>query len=234
MSTRILSILLAGLVSIGGLIWWFLEHFLYDLFWAILDHRHIEQAKVFAYTLANITPFILAIIVGAMLYATLRYEFRKHLAGVATNQDHPSVDQGTQPQATLGRNYIHAAEAIKYIANESEWGNQVRTTLTRNGMRLVPLFAATEEFVKAARDGKIIVFGRFNRMGEPRLIAQQYWLDATIEQESVIAPKRLGITSSISQDDGERYRFIRYDALCVEETEVHRLWPRSPHAWMGV
>jgi hypothetical protein len=234
MSKRMLSILLAGIASIGALLWWFLEYFFYDLFWAFLDHHHIEQAKVISYTLANITPILLARIIGVIFYTTLRYEFHRNSAGLITGQDRPSNDEITQPQARIDSNYFFASDAIKYIANESEWGNQVRTIRTRNGMRQHPLFAATDELVQAARDGKIIVFGRFGRSGEHRPISQQYWLYATIDQGSVLPPNQWGITSSISKDSRERDRFIPYDALCVEEMEVDRLWPREPHAWMGV
>jgi hypothetical protein len=51
-------------------------------------------------------------------------------------------------------------------------------------MRQLPRFAAIEEFVRAARDGEITVFGRLDRTGEHQPISQQYWLYASVDPES--------------------------------------------------
>jgi hypothetical protein len=127
------------------------------------------------------------------------------------------------PPSPPGR-YMTASEAIRYIANDSGWGRRIRSP-NPGESRQVPLFAATEEFARAARAGEIVVLGRLNRLGNHQAISQPYWLDATVEQGSILASNMAGTTSSISTDRESRERFTYYDGLCVTRTDVLRAWP---------
>jgi hypothetical protein len=122
--------------------------------------------------------------------------------------------------------YMTAGEAIRYIAEESEWGIRLRSFVTESGMRLVPRFAAAEEFARAARAGEISVRGRASRGGEHQQISELYWLNATVDPASILSPSQAGATSSASPDRDERERFVPYDALGVKRSEVDRIWPR--------
>jgi hypothetical protein len=55
-----------------------------------------------------------------------------------------------------------------------------RVLLTDIPMRHRARFTAIDEFVRAAREGELLVLGCPNRPGEHQLIAQSYWLGASI------------------------------------------------------
>jgi len=118
--------------------------------------------------------------------------------------------------------------AAGYIADESQWGARLRAAPPNStGMRQNPRFAAIDELVRAARDGEIDIFGRFNRTGEHLLISQQYWLYASIDMGSAIgADVKPAFTIPISTDLGQRERFTPYDGLCVENSDLVRVWPK--------
>jgi hypothetical protein len=225
MSRRIWSIVVIGVLALGTVLWWFFGNFFYDLLWAFLEDHNISHAKVMAFTLAQLLPFVLAIILVGLIYLAIRYEFAQHVSPTRSPRI-PIGDLSGPITARAERNYILAEEAVRFIANESEWGERIREARTRGGMRQIPLFAAIEELVRAARGGEIIIFGRFGGVGEHQLISQQYWLYATIDPQSVLTPNQVALTTSTHPDLRAGHRFTPYDALCVERSEVVRLWPR--------
>ena len=82
-------------------------------------------------------------------------------------------------QARTERRYLTVADAITYMADQSEWRARLRAAPPNaRGMKEVPRYAAIDEMVRAARNGNIAVFGRLNRTGEHLSISQQYWLYA--------------------------------------------------------
>jgi hypothetical protein len=129
-------------------------------------------------------------------------------------------------EARTKRRYLTAADAIRYIADESGWGASLRAAPPNQaGMRQNPRFAAADELVRGARDGELDIFGRLNRTGEHLLISQQYWLYATIELGSVIGATQPAVTIPISSHLGQRKLFTPYDGLCVERSDLIRVWP---------
>jgi hypothetical protein len=131
-------------------------------------------------------------------------------------------------EARTKQRYLTAADAIRYIADDSQWGARLRAAPPNSaGMRQNPRFAAIDELVRAARDGEIGIFGRFNRTGEHLLISQQYWLYASIDMGSAIgADVKPAFTIPISTELGQRERFTPYDGLCVENSDLARVWPK--------
>jgi len=63
MSRRIWTIVVIGALALGAVLTWFFGNFFYDLLWAFLDDHNISHAKVIAFTLAQLLPFVLAIII---------------------------------------------------------------------------------------------------------------------------------------------------------------------------
>jgi hypothetical protein len=232
MSRRIWTIVTIGVLALGAVLTWFFGNFFYDLLWAFLDDHNISHAKVIAFALSHLLPFVLAIILVGLIYLAIRYQFTQHIPPPGSRRI-PIGDLSGPLTARTVRNYILAEEAIRYISNESEWGARIRAARTQDGMRQIPLFAAIEELVRAAREDELIIFGRFGGVGEHQLISQQYWLYATIDTGSVLTPNQVAVTISTHPDLRAGHRFTPYDALCVERLDVFRLWPRPPHAWMA-
>jgi hypothetical protein len=70
----------------------------------------------------------------------------------------PNNSRRQEIKARTDPRHITAADAIRYIADESEWGERLRASPPdARGMRQQPRFAAIEEFVRAARAGELIV-----------------------------------------------------------------------------
>ena len=214
MSRRIWTIVVIGVLALGTVLYWFFGNFSYDLLWAFLDDHNISHAKVIAFTLSHLLPFVLAIILVGLIYLAIRYQFTQHIPPTRSPRI-PIGDLAGSITARTERNYTSAEEAIRYIANESEWGEQIRAARTRDGMRQIPLFAAIEELVRAAREGELIIFGRFGGVGEHQFISQQYWLYAAVDPGSVLTPNQVALTTSTHPDLRAAHRFTPYDALCV-------------------
>ena len=68
MSRRIWTIVVIGVLALGTVLYWFFGNFSYDLLWAFLDDHNISHAKVIAFTLSHLLPFVLAIILVGLIY----------------------------------------------------------------------------------------------------------------------------------------------------------------------
>jgi hypothetical protein len=90
-----------------------------------------------------------------------------------------------------------------------------RVLLTDIPARHRARFTAIDEFVRAAREGELIVLGCPNRPGEHQLIAQSYWLGASVDPDSVFSPSGVGATIGISQNLEQLERITRYLDLYV-------------------
>jgi hypothetical protein len=77
---RIKGIFIAAAIILGALVAWFTSNFFYTLFWAYLDRWKFREADVIAYTLANLTPFTLVIVLSAVFYFFVRREMAKQIA----------------------------------------------------------------------------------------------------------------------------------------------------------
>ena len=137
--------------------------------------------------------------------------------------DEPSPNRITNTPVSR-RYYMPVADAIKYIADESEWGKRKRAQPNERGMYEHPRFAAIDEFARAARAGEIVVLGCPNGAGEHQPIAQTYWLYHAVDLNTVVAGDQAGSTVSTSRAHLET--FICYDMLTVDRSEVSRVWPR--------
>lgn len=121
--------------------------------------------------------------------------------------------------------YVTVAEAIRYIADESKWGERKRAQPpNERGMYEHPRFAAIDEFARAASEGEIGVLGRANGAGEHQQIAQPYWLYHTVNPMTVFDKDQAGSTTPNSRVRLEA--FTLYDMLTVDQSEVSRVWPR--------
>jgi hypothetical protein len=188
--------------------------------------------------LLTITCAVLLTLFTAMLFLFLGYrrESRsEHNSSSAVSSPSITIPDFSQIIPRFDPSYISVADAIKYIADEADWGIRLRAAPPNAaGMRQMPRLAAIDEFVRAARAGQIAVYGRLDRTGEHRLISQQYWLYATVEGGQLFAPNQAGSTIPImGTDRQQRENFICYDALCVERSEISSVWPRPDHAWMA-
>jgi hypothetical protein len=181
------------------------------------EHSPAILTVVFVFCLMAFTAIILLI---------LGYRRDVNVSNANLNSSPNVPAQSGEINARTERRYIMAADAIRYIADESEWGARLRAAPPNTaGRRQQPRFAAIDEFVRAAREGEIDVFGRLNQTGEHLLISQQYWLYATIDIGSVIGATQPAVTSPISSDLGQRELFTPYDGLCVERSDLIRVWP---------
>jgi hypothetical protein len=184
----------------------------------------------------TVTCALLLLSFTVMLFLFLGYRNERRLASISSTMT--SLTSGGVPDfstiaARVDPRYMTVADAIRYIADESEWGARIRATLTDRGMRHNPRFAAIDEVVRAAKTGETIIYGRPGRTGEHQIIPPQYWMFATIDHGSVLNPNGIAATSSSAQNLEERQRFTPYDALLIERSEMERIWPRPPHSWMA-
>jgi hypothetical protein len=135
---------------------------------------------------------------------------------------------GPEIEAIKERRFEIASDAIAYLVSESEWAERVRASPPNAaGLRQHPRYIAVDEFVRAARDGEIVVFGRLRRTGEHRPISQQYWLYASIDPQSAFGAGHSAVTIPTSRNWQEREQFIPYDGLCIDRAELSRVWPKS-------
>jgi hypothetical protein len=241
MRKRIVAIFVAGVVILGAILRWFFEHLIYDIVWALLEHYHVKQSYLMTLVLANALPFVISAIVVCLICLILRREFARDHAQPSKGKLPPAIESPDQDfsgiKARIDPRYISAADAIRYIADESEWGERLRSIRTRTDsgleMRQHPRFAAIEEFTRAARAAEILVFGCPDQPGEHQLIAQQYWLGASVDPDSILGPEGIGETIGIGHNREQRERTRRYTALHVEGSEVFSKWPRPADAWMA-
>lgn len=77
---KIKGIFIAAAIVLGASVAWFTSNFFYTLFWAYLDRWKFKEADVIAYTLANLTPFSLVIVLSAIFYFFVRREMAKQIA----------------------------------------------------------------------------------------------------------------------------------------------------------
>ena len=78
--TALEKIFASGAITIGLAVVWFSSNFFYTLFWAILERWNFKEASFIAYTLANLTPFILVVALIAIIYLFVRREIAKQVA----------------------------------------------------------------------------------------------------------------------------------------------------------
>jgi hypothetical protein len=83
--TALEKIFVAGAIATGIAVVWFSSNFFYTLFWAFLEKWNFKEASVVAYTLANLTPFLLIVALVAIIYLFVRREIAKQVAGGASS-----------------------------------------------------------------------------------------------------------------------------------------------------
>jgi hypothetical protein len=180
---RLWSILALGALGLGMLLAWFSSNFFYYLFWAFLRGYYIEQASVIAYTLANLIPFVSAIIIVGLIYLALRYELTRNPAG--STQSTQPVPIETQLSVLPGSQYMTAYETLHHLTDESEWGMRVRREIANEPLTLFTY--AVNEFQRASQEGHIRTLGRpADGSGDHLAIANTYWFSATLDLESIL------------------------------------------------
>ena len=119
MSKRILSILVLGGLVLWALLTWFFGSFFYDIFWAFLKKRGVEQADVIAFTLEHLLPFLLAAIIIGVIYFSLRHEFAQKPPPFrqATTSDPAKIQLPTSPTPRIGIQIDEANRGVVTVQN---------------------------------------------------------------------------------------------------------------------
>jgi hypothetical protein len=75
--------------------------------------------------------------------------------------------------------YMTSYEALHYLADDSEWGDQIRQyvgEMDKITIRKNPLLEAPSEFKRIAEQGKLETLGRLNGDGPHVPIPATYWM----------------------------------------------------------
>jgi len=129
---------------------------------------------------------LILIVIGMIGIIALGYEYGlfRQLALVRrfkTSSDGllPSIIP-TPPIADTNQ-YMTAHEALHYLADDSEWGAQIRRyigEIDKITIRKDPLFEAPTELKRLSEQGKIRSFGRLDGVGPHVPIPATYWMSA--------------------------------------------------------
>jgi hypothetical protein len=76
---RLEAIFILGTSAVAVAVAWFFGNFFYSLLWAYLARWHLREADMIAYTLANLIPFSLIVLLGIGFYCLVRYEIRRQV-----------------------------------------------------------------------------------------------------------------------------------------------------------
>lgn len=123
--------------------------------------------------------------------------------------------------------YMTAYEVIHYLADESEWGERIKSVREANNimpqypMRRQPLLEAPIEFKRVAEQGGIGAFGRLDGRGAPVPIPGTHWMVATISSFSLGSPDISETVPAVPNADGiPEYKDVR-----IVREDVYRAWP---------
>jgi len=133
--------------------------------------------------------------------------------GEAFPINHPNTDS----------RYMTAYEALHYLADDSDWGNQTRKYISADGMRKNVLLEAPVEFQRAAQHGGIHAVGRLNGIGQHVPIPETFWMTATLGPFSRLNRDISDTTPTVPNRDG----LPRYESVMIVREDVERTWPRS-------
>lgn len=132
----------------------------------------------------------------------------------------------TFPQAMEidSNRYMSAYEALHYLADDSEWGDQIRRyidEMDKITIRKNPLLEAPSEFKRIAEQGKIESLGRLNGDGPHVPIPATYWMSA------ILVLKDREISESIPAVRNPE-GIPRYKDIKIVRADVELAWPPPP------
>jgi hypothetical protein len=111
--------------------------------------------------------------------------------------------------------YMTAYEALHYLADDSEWGDQIRQyidEMDKITIRKNPLLEAPSEFKRIAEQGKIETIGRLNGDGPHVPIPATYWMSAIL----VLKDREISESIPAVKD------------IKIVRADVERAWPPPP------
>jgi hypothetical protein len=217
-NTRFWSVfwLLTVAVAIG--VAWFLGNLLYTVFWTVLGDRGfpITEAKMTAYIAAHLLPFLLTLLVGAILSLLIR----RQIANTANSQENTYLQR-----ASSAARFIGVMEAIYWIAHDSAWGRWKEAQYRASGLAISEIFKLTtaeQFFRRSAENGEIIVKARLAKSVDYTSLDQHFWHSAYFDiKENVIS-----IWATTIKARSAEIQIPEYDAAIVERTRVEALWRR--------
>jgi hypothetical protein len=149
--TALEKIFVSGAIAIGLAVVWFSSNFFYTLFWAVLEKWNFKEASFIAYTLANLTPFILVVALIAIIYLFVRREIAKQVAGnISSPVTSTSFDRNVTVYDAICRMYLGRWDKISVADG--------RLDLTQNGFQAV--HDLMEDVRQFAFDGRFPIWGK--------------------------------------------------------------------------
>jgi hypothetical protein len=213
-----------GLVFVGFLKWAF-DHFLWDWFVQFIEVRwHLKEAAL----IASVSSYAFPILIVAACIAALYFLIRTDVF---------AAQQLASAQDT--NRYMTAYEAIHYIADKSEFGNETRQY---RGQQYVPvvghtipmkknaLLEAQSEFKRVAAFGVIKAIGRLDGAGEHVQIPDTYWMSAGLSPFSLGNPGISATIATVYNPDG----IPTYGDVRIVRADVERAWPAQKTGWKGL
>ena len=153
------------------------------------------------------------------------------LAGISeqlsfSSQSTSATQKAAEPEAVLITNrYMTAYEALHYLADDLEWGDQIRQYVKeteRFTFRKNPLLKSQSEFKRIAEQGKIEATGRINGEGPHVLIPATYWMSAILVLSNNLATSESA--PAVPNPDG----IPQYKDIKIVRADVERAWPPPP------
>jgi hypothetical protein len=118
--------------------------------------------------------------------------------------------------------YMTAYEAIHYLADESEWGDGIRSLSDPQERRNGIVFGTLAEWKRVAEQGNIRAFGILNGVGLAVPIPDIYWISATINAFSIDNPSISQTMPVAPNPDGiPVYKNVR-----ILRADVEGAWPK--------
>jgi hypothetical protein len=121
--------------------------------------------------------------------------------------------------------YLIPYEAIHYLADESQWGEEKADTINAEGMHYNALLEAPEEFQKRAAEGRIRVFGFNSGTRKHEEIDKTHWMSFGILPR-VFRPGE-DVRTEPTTLESAFYQGEGYSDLKITAADVYRTWPRS-------
>ncbi len=193
-------------VALGVLLAWFFGNLLYSLFWTELGDRgfSVTEAKLIAYIAAHLVPFLLTLLVGAVLSFLIRREIANAPNSHASTLLRPA--RYSEKDASL-------IDTILWIAERSAWGRW--QSAQRNGWsnEQAKLTNASSFVIVAAKNGDLAIRGRLRNLVEYKLVDRDFWRRVYIDIQP--DPKSLW-KAVIARYPGDAIVIPDYDHFLVE------------------
>lgn len=126
--------------------------------------------------------------------------------------------------------YLSGYEVVHYLADESEWGAEMHSHVSADGLKKNALLEAPGEFRTRAAEGKITVYGVSAQTGEHELIPKTHWMSYGLDLSKIYKPDAPSGTVPATFEaafHGARSGKRGYADLKIEAAGVYEVWPRA-------